>query len=128
MSQTTNLGYEYEKMPAEDYRRWCRKMEADKKCHERIAACNECVPEPVPCADPCASGYSFAMGWLGALILWFVIFTVLFWLIIYSLQPAWVLNNDGSVNAGKVLLVAVVIAILLIIVIWLIKACIDYSR
>ena len=126
MSQTTNYDHR-EKMPAEDYKRWCRKMEAAERCQERLKNCQECV-EPEPCETPCGSNYSFAMGWLGLLILWFVIFTVLFWLIFYSLQPAWVLNNDGSVNVGKVLLAAVVCAILLIIVIWLIKACIDCSR
>lgn len=114
-----------DKLSPEDYKRWCHKMAEIKKCNEKTKDCLEC--EPV-CEQPCdqKSGYSF--GWLGYLLLWFIIFTVLFWLIFYSLRPAWTLNADGSVNTGKVLLASVISSILLVIVIWLIKSCIECSR
>lgn len=70
----------------------------------------------------------FTLGWLGVLIVWFIIFTVLFWLIFFSLKPSWALNADGTVNTGKVLLASIIAAIVLVIVIWLIKSCIDCSR
>lgn len=68
------------------------------------------------------SKYSSGWGWLGALILWFIIFTVLFWLIYYSLKPGFVLNADGDVDTGKVLLASVISSLILVIIIWLIKA------
>lgn len=80
-----------------------------------------------PCAkDPCAPKASYGWGWLGALILWFIIFTVLFWLIYYSLKPTFVLQNDSNqVDTAKVLLAAVISALILVIIIWLIKAAIN---
>lgn len=110
-----------------DYGRYCNKMKEIECCEEKLKECNECVVEepccPDPC-DPCKTTSAFDMGWLGMLLLWFIIFTVLFWLIFYSLQPSWVLNADGTINTGKVLLSAIVSAIILVIIIWLIKSCI----
>ena len=110
-----------DKLSPEDYKRWCHKMAEIKKCNEKVKDCIEC-DAPVECEKS-----AFTMGWLGMLLLWFIIFTVLFWLIFYSLKPAWALNADGSVNTGKVLLAAVVSSIILVIVIWLIKSCIECS-
>ncbi len=116
-----NRTHKYDqKLSPEDYKRWCSKMAEVQKCNEKM---EECL-EPA-CEEPC-QGYS--LGWLGMLLLWFIIFTVLFWLIFYSLKPSWALNSDGTVNTGKVLLAAIVSSIVLVIVIWLIKSCIDCSR
>lgn len=86
-----------------------------------------CAPKN-PCADPCAGGgygMGYGWGWLGALILWFIIFTVLFWLIFYSLKPSFVLQSDSNqVDTAKVLLAAVIAALILVIIIWLIKAAV----
>ena len=62
-----------------------------------------------------------AWNW-GAFILWFIIIAVIVWLILYSLKPGWVLNPDGTVNGGKVLVSAIIIALIIIFIIWLIKA------
>jgi uncharacterized low-complexity protein len=78
--------------------------------------------------DKCKSGYDlgYGWGWLGALIIWFIIFTVLFWLIYYSLKPSFVLSNDSNqVDTAKVLLSAVISALILVIIIWLIKIAIN---
>jgi hypothetical protein len=99
---------------------------------------NPCPPSPCPKKNPCLktnlepprnpnAGYdmSYGWGWLGALILWFIIFTVLFWLIFYSLKPSFVLQSDSNqVDTAKVLLAAVIAALILVIVIWLIKAAV----
>lgn len=91
----------------------------------------KCAPKPDcrdPCKDPCRRGYDmgYGWGWLGALILWFIIFTVLFWLIYYSLKPSFVLQTDSNqVDTAKVLLAAVISALLLVILIWLIKAAVS---
>ena len=62
---------------------------------------------------------------LGALLLWFVIFTVLFWLIYYSLKPSFVLqNNSDQVDTAKVLLASVISALILVIIVWLIRLAI----
>lgn len=77
------------------------------------------------CDDPCAKKSGSGWGWLGALILWFIIFTVLWWLIYYSLKPSFVLQtNSTQVDTAKVLLAAVISALILVIIIWLIKAAI----
>jgi outer membrane biosynthesis protein TonB len=107
------------------------------ECPKKVIECPpkpvECPPKPVECPpkkceDPCApvttTGYGW--GWLGALILWFIIFTVLFWLIFYSLKPSFVLQTDSNqVDTAKVLLAAVIAALILVIVIWLIKAAVS---
>lgn len=81
-------------------------------------------PYEEPCKKPCEDPYNnnYGWSWLGALILWFIIFTVLFWLIFYSLKPSFVLQNDSNqVDTAKVLLAAVIAALILVIIIWLIK-------
>ena len=87
-------------------------------CQEEVI-CDPC--EIKKDCDPCKSNYGW--GWLGALILWFIIITVLFWLIYYSLKPSFVLQTDSNqVDTAKVLLAAVISALILVIIIWLIKA------
>lgn len=67
----------------------------------------------------------YSWTWLGAILLWFVIFTVLFWLIYYSLKPAFVLQNDSNqIDTAKVLLASVISALILVIIIWLIRMAI----
>jgi len=120
------MGMNEPKMSKADYSAFCARLKNIENCRQREQDCQETCIEP--CAvDPCCES-SFSMGWLGALILWFIIFVVLFWLIFYSVRPSWAINLDGSVNTSKLLLSAIVAAIILIIIIWLIKACIDYSR
>lgn len=73
--------------------------------------------------------YGGGWGWLGALILWFIIFVVLFWLIFYSLKPNFVLEpGSTTVDTAKVLLSAVIAALILVIVIWLIMAAIKSTK
>ena len=99
-----------------------------EECPPKKAECppkkEECPPKP---CDPCArNDMSYGWGWLGALILWFIIFTVLFWLIFYSLKPTFVLQTDSNqVDTAKVLLAAVIAALILVIIIWLIKAAVS---
>jgi len=86
----------------------------------------ECDPCAKPACDPCAkSQYSNGWGWFGMLVLWFIIFTVLFWLIYYSLKPSFVIETGGTnVDTAKVLLAAVVSALILVLIIGLIKAAV----
>jgi hypothetical protein len=89
----------------------CPKKECDKECDKG------CVK---PCCNKVITGYTWS--WVGALILWFIIFTVLFWLIFYSLKPSFVLQNDSNqIDTSKVLLSALIAALILVIIIWLIK-------
>ena len=136
MSQSLNpLAPDYgraynDKMSPEDYRRYCKKMGEIERCQERAKCCNEppVCPEVKcdPC-DPCSTSY-FDLGWLGMLLLWFIIFTVLFWLIYYSLNPSFVQNEDSSVNTSKTLLASIVSSIILVLVVFLIYSCVQYSR
>lgn len=95
------------------------------ECHEVVTTKHV---EKVPCdpCDPCETdhhdhhhhGYS-SIGWA---VLWFIIIAVIVWLIIFSLKPAWALNEDGDVDTGKVLLASIVIALIIVIIIWIIYA------
>lgn len=100
------------------------KVECPAPCPPPVKV--ECpAPCPKPCADPCqktASGWS----WLGALVLWFVVFLVLFWLIYFSVKPSFVMQTDSNqVDTAKVLLAAVITSLIVVIIIWLIKAAIS---
>ena len=103
-----------------------------------VASCPEpcqtvCPPmSPPACPEPCGqsgnrytkscTNLSYGWGWLGTLILWFIVFTVLFWLIYYSLKPAFVLQPDtNEPDTAKVLLSAVISALILVVLIWLIR-------
>lgn len=105
-----------------------------------IPACSPCVDacgtttcvatgsDQSSCRPACARAYDvgYGWGWLGALVLWFVVFTVLFWLIYYSLKPSFVLqSNSNQVDTAKVLLSAVISSLILVILIWLIKAAVS---
>jgi hypothetical protein len=82
----------------------------------------ECDPCEKPKDDPCEKMMGYKWGWLGALILWFIIFTVLFWLLLFSLKPEFVLKNySKEVDTGKVLLSAVIAALILVIILWLVR-------
>lgn len=95
------------------------------ECPPKIEECPKKPECKKPCETPCSSS-GYGWGWLGALILWFIIFTVLFWLIYYSLKPSFVLQTDSNqVDTAKVLLAAVISALILVIIIWLIKAAIS---
>jgi len=60
---------------------------------------------------------------VGAFFLWFIILTVVLWLILYSLKPSWVLKpNSQEVDTGKVLLASIIIALIIVVVVWLIKS------
>jgi len=83
--------------------------------------CSNKCPKKRGCNNVYES-YSCGWGWIGAMILWFIIFTVLFWLIYYSLKPAFVLQTDSNqVDTAKVLLAAVLSSLFLEIIIWLVK-------
>jgi hypothetical protein len=95
----------------------------NEECQDEVNTCKDEVNTCKDECDPCKDTSSYGWGWLGALVLWFIIFTVLFWLIYYSLKPSFVLQTDSNqVDTAKVLLAAVISAIILVIIIWLIKA------
>lgn len=98
----------------------CVKNECGKNECVKI---DECKKEIDPCNDPCDTGSSW--DWLGYFVLFFIAFTLLFWIIYYSLKPPFVLQSDSNqVDTAKVLLAAVVTAFILIGIVWLIKAAI----
>ena len=71
--------------------------------------------------------YNMTSGW-GALVLWFIIIAVIAWFILYSLRPTWVQTKDaqglatGNIDAGRVLLASVVIALIVVIIVFLIRS------
>lgn len=99
----------------------------DHKHHHHHKNEEACEPRVTQLAN---YGYNpWGWGWLGSIILWSIIFTVLFWLIFYSLKPAFVLQTDSNqVDTAKVLLAAVIAALILVAAIILIKFLINRSR
>jgi hypothetical protein len=66
-------------------------------------------------------------GWIGNLLLWFIIFIVFFWLIFYSLKPNWAQKN-GVVDTAKILFASVVMSALIVLIIWIIMAMMFQDR
>jgi hypothetical protein len=67
-------------------------------------------------------GYG-CMDGFGFYLIWFLIIAIVTWVILYSVRPNWVLQADGELNAGKVLLWSVVVGLIGIFIIWLIRRC-----
>ena len=99
----------------------------EKPCTPTTKCELECIPVSCYQEQKCnISEKPYEWSWLGALILWFIIFTVLFWLIFYSLKPNFVLQtNSTTVDTSKVLLSAIISALILVIIIWLIKTAVS---
>jgi hypothetical protein len=98
------------------------------KCAPACPPTPKCAPAcpPTECNIKTMGEKPYEWSWLGALILWFIIFTVLFWLIFYSLKPNFVLQTNSTiVDTSKVLLSAIISALILVIIIWLIKTAVS---
>jgi len=71
---------------------------------------------------------SYVLSFLGDLLMWFVIFTVIVWILLYSLRPASVMDpNTDEISTKKVLLYSVIIGILLVVLMWLGRALFKWS-
>ena len=73
-------------------------------------------------------GYSVADKNWGQYLLWFIVVTLVVWIILYVLKPLFLQSRDpttglptGQVDTGKALAVSVIIAIIIIIILWLVK-------
>lgn len=74
--------------------------------------------------EPSANrGMRFLDGF-GLFVFWLIILSVAIWLIIYSLKPSWVIQSNGQIDTAKVLWTAILIALAVIVLYWLIRACI----
>ena len=68
-------------------------------------------------------GYGYGGGSL-TWLLWFIVFVIIIWLIIFAVKPTWAQKCDehghktGEVDAGRALLWAIVIAIIICVFIW----------
>lgn len=94
----------------------------ESPCKQNVCEVKEPCSQS-PCSQSAPMGYTW--GWLGSLIIWFIIFTVLFWLVYFSLKPSFVLQEGCSeVNTSKVLFAAVLSALVIVVVVWLVKLAI----
>jgi hypothetical protein len=77
--------------------------------------------------DVAPQGY-VASGW-GQFLLWFIIIAVIAWFILYSFKPVWVQKTNaqgqptGEADPCKTLFAAIIIALIVIILIWLLRSC-----
>lgn len=91
-----------------------------KTCHDVVTTQHiEEAPCDDPCDHPCDTHHGHGYSSLGWAVLWFIIIAIIVWLIVYSLKPAWALNEDGDVDTGKVLLASIVIALIIVIIVWI---------
>jgi hypothetical protein len=128
------------------------KQHCDGFCPPKPCPPPPCAPPPAevcpkPCADPCATSSS-GWGGAGALIVWFLVIFAITWLVLWLLKPSWILKtckngnggngngngHDGSgkhhnkeVDTGKIILAAILIALGIVIIIWLIKLVLGWS-
>jgi cell division protein FtsX len=66
-------------------------------------------------------GTGFWFG-LSQFVLWLLVLTSFIWICIYAARPQWSLKSDGlTIDAGKVLLASLIIALIIVIVGWLLK-------
>ena len=94
-----------------------------------------CKPvETLACEqETSASSYSgYAWGGIASLILWFFIIAVIVWFILWLTKPTAVQYKNaageptGQVDAGKVLIGAIVISLIIVILIALFRAVVRY--
>jgi len=69
------------------------------------------------------------LGWIGCIVLWFIVLAVLFWIILYSFAPGIVMRcGTQEVDNGKVLLCAVIAALIIVVIFWIIKMICMHSK
>lgn len=105
----------------------CQDDCAPKVCAP-VCPVKSCEPVCSPCApkcDPCHS-YGWGSGFWSFFIFWIVI-AIIVALFLYIIQPDYVLNKDangnvipGDINAGRLILSAIVIALILAFILYLI--------
>lgn len=81
------------------------------------------ISEPVKTDDDTYKGYSLA-GSATALIVWFIILFVVIAVCLYALKPTMVYKKkEKEIDNGKIILTALVLALLIVLFIWIIGAC-----
>lgn len=80
------------------------------------------VNQPPVTYAPVTYGGGYMDGF-GFYLVWFLIIAVVAWIVLFSLKPDFVRKADGELDAGKVLLWAVIIGLIGIFIIWLVKKC-----
>lgn len=94
--------------------------------HKNMPACKSV--ETLAYDDEMPQTCGYGMGGFGNFVLWFVIIFVIIWFIMWLTKPAAVQtrNPDGSltgnIDAGKVLVASLVIALIIIVLVWLFRS------
>lgn len=73
------------------------------------------------------AGYFLCRGF-GVYLLWFLILSLVAWVILFSLQPSFIMKNNPStglnqLDTGKLLLYSVIIGLIVTLIIWLLTSC-----
>lgn len=67
--------------------------------------------------------------WIISFFAWFIALTIFMWFVYYSLKPCWAEDDDCDehvkVDTKKILLAALVTAIVIILIVWLIYICVN---
>lgn len=99
------------------------KPSCEDPCPPPVPECEK--PKPDPCEkpkDPCCNSGS-AGGGVAALLVWFFIIFIVIWLVLFAIKPECLCTGKkNELDTGKTVLAAFVIALVIIIIIWVIKA------
>lgn len=63
----------------------------------------------------------------GHVITWYIILTLFIWVILFSMNPAWVQQANGQPDNGKILFWALIIALIIVAVGWLIRMSVIWA-
>jgi hypothetical protein len=65
-------------------------------------------------------------GWVVDGLLWLILLTVFFWLIIFSINPTWLANTNGTANTAWILGAAFLLALIIIIIVGILWMAFSY--
>ena len=73
-------------------------------------------------------GNYFLCRGFGTWFLWFLVISIVAWIIIFSLQPNWIMKLNPAtgqfqLDGGKLLLYSVIIGLIITLLLWLLSSC-----
>jgi len=69
-----------------------------------------------------ASSGNPMLGEFGVVLASFLLVALVAWVIIYTVRPQFIKNDDGSINYGTLLLWSVIFAVIVVVLLWMVRA------
>lgn len=61
-------------------------------------------------------------GSVGAMFVWLFMIFIVIWFVLFSFRPPQVLNCDGEIDTGKIVLLSLIPALVIVLLIWVFKS------